>query len=114
VPVDLSHVDLLRERLNVGYDEARAALEAANGDVVTALGQLEQARYRRNDVLAVATDVLDEVQRLLDAGVIRRIRVKLGNRTLKEIPVSLTTLGAIAFGILAVLVTHFVIEVDRD
>jgi hypothetical protein len=114
VSVDLSHVDLLRARMNVGYDEARAALEATSGDVVAALGRLEQARNSRTDFMTVGSDVIDEVQRLLDAGVIRKIRVKLGKRTLKEIPVSLTAVGAILIGLLAVLVTQFVIEVDRD
>jgi hypothetical protein len=114
VSVDLSQVDLLRARMNVGYGEARAALEATGGDVVAALGRLEQARSSRNDLMTVGADIIDEVQRLLDAGVIRKIRVKLGNRTLREIPVSLTAVGAILIGLLAVLVTQFVIEVDRD
>jgi hypothetical protein len=114
VSVDLSQVDLLRARMNVGYDEARAALEATSGDVVAALGRLEQARSSRTDLMTVGADIIDEVQRLLDAGVIRKIRVKLGNRTLREIPVSLTAVGAILIGLLAVLVTQFVIEVDRD
>jgi hypothetical protein len=114
VSVDLSHVDLLRERMNVGYEEARAALEATHGDVVAALARLEQASLQRNDLMTVGTEIIDDVQRLLDAGIIRRVRVKLGNRTLREFPVSPTTLGAVAIGLLAVLITRLAIEVDRD
>jgi hypothetical protein len=62
----------------------------------------------------VGTEILDEVQNLLDAGVIRKLRVKLGRRTLKEIPVSPTAVGAILLGLLAVLITRFAIELDRD
>jgi len=54
------------------------------------------------------------VQRLLERGVIRKIRIKLGRRTLKEIPVSLTALGAITLGLVAVLVSLFAIELERD
>jgi hypothetical protein len=114
VSVDLSHVDLLRERLHVGYDEARVALEASHGDVVAALARLEKTYPPRNDMLAVGGEILDEVQRLLERGVIRKIRVKLGRRTLKEIPVSLTALGAMTVGLVAVLISLFAIELDRD
>jgi cell division protein ZapA (FtsZ GTPase activity inhibitor) len=116
VSVDLSKVDLVRERMRVTYDEARAALEQANGDVIAALAHLERSKQTSGatDLIAVTADLLDEVQRLLDAGVIRKIRVKLGNRTLKEIPVSLTAAGALVIGLVAVLVTRFVIELERD
>jgi hypothetical protein len=116
VSVDLSKVDLVRERLSVSYDEARAALEQANGDVIAALAHLERNRPTSSaaDIISITADLLDEVQRLLEAGVIRKIRVKLGHRTLKEIPVSLTAVGAIVIGVLAVLVTRFVIEIERD
>jgi hypothetical protein len=67
-----------------------------------------------NDLMTVGTEIIDDVQRLLDAGIIRKVRVKLGNRTLREIPVSPTTLGAVAIGLLAVLITRLAIEVDRD
>jgi hypothetical protein len=114
VSVDLSHVDLLRERLHVGYEEARDALEASHGDVVAALARLERTHPPRHDLLAVGGEIMDEVQRLLDRGVIRRIRVKLGRRTLKEIPVSLTAVGALTVGVVAVLISLFAIELDRD
>ena len=39
---------------------------------------------------------------------------RLGNRTLKEIPVSLTAVGAVLIGVIAVLVTRFVIELERE
>jgi hypothetical protein len=102
--------------MKVPYDEAQAALEKANGDVVAALAYLERHQTTPGavDVISITAELLDEVQRLLEAGVIRKIRVKLGNRTLKEIPVSLTAVGALAIGVVAVLVTRFVIELERD
>jgi hypothetical protein len=116
VSVDLSKVDLIRERMKVPYDDAQAALDQANGDVIGALAYLERRKPTSGaaDLISVTADLLDEVQRLLEAGVIRKIRVKLGNRTLREIPVSLTAVGALIIGLLAVLVTQFVIEIERD
>jgi Domain of unknown function (DUF4342) len=116
VSVDLSKVDLVRERMKVPYADAQAALEQANGDVIAALAYLERHKSTSGaaDFISVTADLLDEVQRLLEAGVIRKIRVKLGNRTLKEIPVNLTAVGALVIGLLAVLITQFVIEIERD
>jgi predicted NBD/HSP70 family sugar kinase len=113
VSVDLGKVDQVRERMGVSYEEASSALNEAGGDVVAALSRLEQTRGPE-DLLTVGADLLDEVERLLRAGAIRKIRVRLGNRTLKEIPVSLTAAGAVLIGVLAVLVTRFVIELERE
>jgi predicted NBD/HSP70 family sugar kinase len=113
VSVDLGKVDQVRERMGVSYEEACAALDAVGGDVVAAVTRLEQTRGPA-DLLTVGADLLDEVERLLRAGAIKKIRVRLGNRTLKEIPVSLTAVGAVLIGILAVLVSRFVIELERE
>ena len=111
--VDLVKVDQVRERLGVSYEEAHAALEATNGDVVAALSRLEASRGA-SDLLTVGADLLDEVERLLRAGAIKKVRIRLGNRTLKEIPVSLTAVGAVLIGFIAVLITRFVIELERE
>jgi hypothetical protein len=100
--------------MHVGYEEARSALEASRGDVVAALARLEQTHPPRSDLLTVGGEIMDEVQRLLDRGVVRKIRVKLGRRTLKEIPVSLTALGALTVGLVAVLISLFAVELERD
>ncbi len=41
---ELEKLDVLRERMGIGYEEARAALNFAQGDVVKALDDLEKAR----------------------------------------------------------------------
>ena len=41
---ELEKVDVLRERMGIGYEEARAALNSAQGDVLKALEDLERAQ----------------------------------------------------------------------
>jgi len=41
---ELEKLDVLRERMGIGYEEARIALNLAQGDVVKALDDLEKAR----------------------------------------------------------------------
>ena len=113
VSVDLGKVDQVRERMGVSYEEASAALNEAGGDVVAALTRLEQTKGP-SDLLTVGADLLDEVERLLRAGPIRKIRVRFGSRTLKEIPVSVTAVGAVLIGVLVVLVNRVVIELERE
>ncbi len=40
--IDLERIDMLRERTNVSYKDARAALEACDGDILEALIWLEE------------------------------------------------------------------------
>jgi predicted NBD/HSP70 family sugar kinase len=113
VSVDLGKVDQVRERMGVSYEEASSALEATGGDLIAALAMLEQS-HGPSDLLTVGADLMDEVERLLRAGAIKKIRIRLGNRTLREIPVSLTAVGAVLIGVVAVLVSRFVIELERE
>ncbi|MDR3543722.1 MAG: DUF4342 domain-containing protein [Desulfosporosinus sp.] len=41
---ELEKLDVLRERMGIGYEEARAALNLAKGDVVKALDNFEKTR----------------------------------------------------------------------
>src|SRR5205814_3533222 len=115
VSVDLANVDLVRERIRCTYEEARNAIQAAGGDVVTALANLEKSQSSGVDVAGMAAELMDDVQRLLEAGgAIRKLRVRLGDRVVREIPVEVTAVGAILIGILAVLATRLTIDIIRD
>ncbi|WP_348982855.1 DUF4342 domain-containing protein [Desulfosporosinus sp. Sb-LF] len=45
---ELEKLDVLRERMGIGYEEARKALSLAQGDVVKALDDLEKARNEKD------------------------------------------------------------------
>ena len=110
----MAAVDLVRERLAVGYGEARDALKETEGDVVDALALLEGRLARSEGTSGLAGEVLDEVQQVLQKGPVRALRIRLGSHTIKEIPVHLTVMGALLLGVVAVLATKLVIDVSHD
>jgi len=97
---ELEKIDLIRARLNIGYKEAKEALEAADGDVIQALIDLEEkgkntgARFQ-----AKGQEVVDQIKELVNKGQDYRIKVKQGEKTVFEVPASIGALGLL--GVLA-------------
>lgn len=71
---ELEKIDVLRERMGIGYEEARAALNLAQGDLLKALDNLEKSR----DEKTFESDWADRGQDIWD-----NVRHRLGdfNRT---------------------------------
>ena len=46
---ELEKIDVLRERMGLGYEEARNSLNLAQGDVVKALADLEKVKHHDRD-----------------------------------------------------------------
>ncbi|MDR3587934.1 MAG: DUF4342 domain-containing protein [Desulfosporosinus sp.] len=67
---ELEKLDVLRERLGIGYEEARAALNLAKGDVVKALDNFEKARDGEEE----SWDFVDRGRGIWDS-----VKDKLGN-----------------------------------
>lgn len=59
---ELEKIDVLRERMGVGYEEARTALNLAQGDLLKALDNLEKAQ----DGKGVECDWIDRGQGIWD------------------------------------------------
>jgi Domain of unknown function (DUF4342) len=116
VPVDLASVDLVRDRIQgASYAQAQQALEATNGDVVAALARLEQSQSAGVDLAELTAELMDDVGQLLEAGgAIRTLRVKIGDRVLREVPVTVGAVGAVLIGLLAVLASRLTIDILRD
>lgn len=104
---ELEKIDILRARLGVGYKEAKAALDAAGGDVVQALVNLEEkGRNFGERFQARGQEMLGQFKGLLHKGKEYRIKVKQGDKTVFEVPASvgaLGVLGALASSEIAVL-----------
>ena len=67
------------------------------------------------NLLSLGVDLFGQVQRIIGTDQVRALRLKLGNRVLKEIPVgSLTTAATLALVLLAVVISTLSIEVDHE
>lgn len=67
---ELEKMDVLRERMGIGYEEARKALNLAEGDVVKALDNLEKGQYGE----ALGRELADRGHRIWDG-----VKEKLGS-----------------------------------
>ncbi|MCG9967056.1 DUF4342 domain-containing protein [Pelotomaculum terephthalicicum JT] len=91
---ELEKIDILRTRLGVSYKEAKAALDAADGDVLQALINLEEKEHTAGGSFhEKGSEVLGQIKGLFNKNRGYRIKVKQGERTVVEIPASLGALG---------------------
>lgn len=104
---EIEKIDLIRSRMNVGYREAREALEAAGGNVVQALIILEEGAGNFSEKIQNrGQEVIGQIKGFLHKGQGTKIRVKQGDRTVFEMPASVGAvglLGMLASSQLAVL-----------
>jgi len=112
---ELEKMAEVSRRVGVSYEEARAALAEAGGDVAEAVVVAERDRETAGAGLAAAgMSFMDELKKLIAGGRIRGLRVKFGNRVIKEFRISPeTALAILAVAALAVLVTKLRVEVER-
>lgn len=111
---ELEKIDIIRDRFELSYEEARNALNVAQGDVVTALALIEHnpPKKCRADLLTLGAELVNEVQKL-NSKPIKKLRFKYGSQLIAETPLALTAAAAMVVGIAAVLITKLVIEVDK-
>jgi hypothetical protein len=63
----------------------------------------------------VGTEVFGEVQRLIGSSRIRALKIKLGKRTIKEIPLApLTAVTTVLLAVLAVVISNISVEVEHE
>jgi hypothetical protein len=103
----LEKIDLIRDRMGIGYKEAKEALEKAGGDLLETLVQLEsqfdeepvcldefKERWTRK-LQGKSEEVLSRLKVIMEKGTATKIRLKQGDRTLLEIPAGVGVLGVI-------------------
>jgi hypothetical protein len=108
---ELEKLDAIRSRMEVSYEDARTALEAAGGDVVQALVNLEK---QPGDLLGAGIELLDDVQKLVESKGASKVKVKFSGKTVAEYPIALTAAAAFIVGIAAVLITKASIEIEQQ
>ncbi len=118
---NLQKIDVLRERMNVSYEEARSTLEAVNWDIVEALVKLEQdEKSRKEEIFVRGNELVEKVKELVRKGNVTKIRVKQDGKTLVEIPVTAGVVGALLapqlalIGAVATLVSRSSLEIEKS
>jgi len=127
VTSELEKVDILRARLGVGYKEAKEALDAAGGDVVQALINLEKkGRNVGERFQARGQEMLGQLKGLLHKGQEYRIKIKQGDKTVFELPASVGALGVVgalasseiavlgALGTMAAMANKYTLEFEHQ
>lgn len=87
---ELEKIDIIRDRIGVSYSEAKQLLDASNNDVVQALIMYEE-QHSKDDQ---QSRIISALERLIKQGNITRLRVRKGNRTYLEVPVTAGVIGA--------------------
>ena len=74
-----------------------------------------QNNFPNSSLLPLGMDLFGQVQRILNSDHVRALRIKLGGRVVKEIPVgSLSRIITIALVLAAVLLSTLTVEVDHE
>lgn len=99
--ITLEQIDLIRKRTNVGYMQAKQALEMSNGDIVEALAYIEQTGGTTRK-LSSPEGFIDKIKQLIHKGNITKLVISKDAKTIINIPVNLVIVAAI-------VAIHFVI-----
>ncbi len=118
---NIEKIDMVRERMNVTYEEAKGALEASNWDVVEAIIKIErEEKTRREEIFVRGNELVEKIKEIVRKGNINRLRVKQDDQVLIEIPVTAGVVGALVapqlaiIGAVAALVSKCTVEIERN
>lgn len=123
---ELEKIDLIRSRLGVSYAEAKQALDAAGGDVVGALIELEEREKNfSNRIQDRGQEFVGQLKGLLHKTQESRIKIKQGDKTVLEFPAPVGALGLLgvlassqlavlgALGTVTAMANNYTLEIDR-
>ena len=99
--ITLEKLDILRERGDLSYQEAKELLELCEGDVIAALIELEhRPKQSKTDAMFTCSsgktqDVLEKVKQLIQEGKVTRIRISHEGKVLTELPIVVGAISAV-------------------
>ncbi|MGF7185503.1 hypothetical protein GGQ84_001592 [Desulfitispora alkaliphila] len=114
----LDKIDLLRQRMGVGYTEAKKILDKKDGDVIAALVELERDQK-------VKKTLNNKVHTIFKKGSATRLKIKKDGRQVAEIPVAVGIAGILgsvvykplaiagAIGTLSAIANRYTLEVEK-
>ena len=130
--ITLEQVDVVRERCNVSYAQAKEALEACNGDVLEAIIYIEQNQKKENEnsetkdneyTFNAMEELKNLIKGLIEKGNVTRIKIKKDDKEILDIPVNagiaasviaITIPPILAAVVIAAIATQITIEVTKE
>ncbi len=109
---DMSLVDEVRKRLDASYEEALAGLEEGKGDLLLALAAIERRR-REEQAAAEGGELVGQAIGLAREGKLKGMRVRLGDRVLRDLPLPKGVAGAVVGALLSSLLAKLAIDLVR-
>ena len=101
---ELAKIDIIRERTNLSYAEAKELLAQHNGDVVAALIALEaQGKTEQQQWKQKGSEIVEKVKELIHKGNITKIKVTQNNQVILEVPVTAGLVGTLLAPQLAIV-----------
>ncbi|MEF9934276.1 MAG: DUF4342 domain-containing protein [Clostridium sp.] len=120
----LEKIDIIRQRFGVSYEEAKAALEENNNDLVETLIYMEKNKKGFSEVMSEkSNDLVDTIKEIIKQGNVNRIKVKRNGKVLVDIPVtagvaagalSVMYLPLLAIGAVTAIAADLKIEIERE
>lgn len=123
--ITLEKIDIIRERSNVSYSEAKEALEACDGNVVDTLVYIEKSHKAHTENLyATKDEFIKWLKDTINKGNVTRIKIKKDDKVVVDVPVNggiaATTLAGILWapilgiGFLTAVITKVTVEIVKD
>jgi hypothetical protein len=118
--INLEQIEALRARANVGYEEAKAALEICNGDIVEALIYLEkQNKVKAEKKSCTESSFFSSVKQLIKKCNRIKFIIKKEDNIIINLPLTIVILMTmlltpfVAIGLIAALVTNHKIRFQK-
>ena len=123
--ITLEKIDIIRERTEATYAEAKEALEFCEGNVVDALIKIEEKqKSERNQTYATKEEFLNWIKEVIKKGNVTRIKIKKEEKVIIDLPITggiaatvvayLIWAPLLAIGVLTAVVSKVTIEITKD
>ena len=106
---DMALVDEVRKRLDASYDEVLYGLEQGQGDILRALAAIERRRQQERSV-EESGEMIGKAIGLAKEGRLKGMRIKVGERVVRDVPLPKGPRGAVLGAVLSMLTKQVVVD----
>lgn len=119
--ITIEQIDLLRKRADVGYKEAKEALEKCNGDIVEALSYLEsQNKIKPEEEFLKGSSLIKKIKKVISKGNKMSVVISKSEKTILNLPLTLAVvftvfaMPVVIISLVIALITSCKIRFNRE